>query len=358
MAQRKQVSWAQLRVGMLVVVALTIFALMVFLMTGQGYFNPKTNLSVYVENAGGLKKGDPVRLTGIDIGNVDNIAVSSESNPARAVLVSFHVETSMMKEIHKDSLATLEVEGLLGQRFIDIRRGTPGQPQLSAGDEVRFKPQADFGDLMASGTTVMTNVNRLVNNLTKVTEQIDRGQGTFGKLVFDDALYKQLDKGVSDLQAMVNHVNSGNGSLGKIVYNDDLYNKVDGAVTKLDGMMDDVKAQKGSLGKLMYDTSLHDDVRKFINNGNSLISDVQSGKGSLGKLMTDEALYNKSVTAIDNFNTITGRIARGEGTLGKLTMKDDPLHANLNNLTLETRELLKDFRKNPKKFLTIQLKIF
>src|SRR5438552_2659192 len=104
MAQRKQISWAQLRVGLLVVVSLTIFALMVFLMTGQGYFVRKTPLVVYLENAGGLKKGDPVRLTGIDIGNVDDITVSGVNDPKRAVLVQFHVESKMMDQIRQDSL--------------------------------------------------------------------------------------------------------------------------------------------------------------------------------------------------------------------------------------------------------------
>jgi phospholipid/cholesterol/gamma-HCH transport system substrate-binding protein len=358
MAQRKQVSWAQLRVGLLVVVALTIFALMVFLMTGQGYFNPKTALTVYVENAGGLKKGDPVRLAGIDIGNVDDIAVSTDPKPNRAVVVSFHVESAMMKDIRYDSVATLQVEGLLGQRFIDIRRGSADQQEIAAGEELRYKPQADFGDLMASSTTVMTNVNRMVNSLSKVTDQLEKGQGTFGKLVFDDSLYKQLNKGVTDLQGMVNYVAAGNGSLGKVIYTDDLYNKVDGEIGKVDTMLEDIRAQKGSLGLLMYNTSLHDDARKFLNNANGMISDVQAGKGTLGKMMTDETFYNKSVEAVDSIKTIAGRIERGEGTLGKMTMKDDPLHANLNNLTLETQELLKDFRKNPKKFLTIQLKIF
>jgi phospholipid/cholesterol/gamma-HCH transport system substrate-binding protein len=358
MAQRKQVSWAQLRVGLLVVVALTIFALMVFLMTGQGYFNRKTALTVYVENAGGLKKGDPVRLAGIDIGNVDDIAVSTDPKPTRAVVVSFHVEAAMMKEVRKDSVATLEVEGLLGQRFIDIRRGSAAQPKLAAGEELLYKPQADFGVLMASSTTVMTNVNRMVNSLTKVSDQMESGKGTFGKLVFDDSLYKQLNKGVSDLQGMVNYVASGQGSLGKAIYTDDLYNKADAVADKFDGMMNDVKDQKGTFGKLLYDTSLHDDMRKFVNNGNALLTDIKAGKGTLGKFMYDDAFYNKSVAALDKIDTIAGRIERGEGTLGKMTMKDDPLHANLNNLTLETQELLKDFRKNPKKFLTIQLKIF
>ena len=73
MAQRKQVSWAQLRVGLLVLVSLTIFAVLVFFMTGEGFFSAKYTLRVYLDNAGGLKKGDPVRLSGIDVGNVEQI---------------------------------------------------------------------------------------------------------------------------------------------------------------------------------------------------------------------------------------------------------------------------------------------
>src|SRR5437763_1836799 len=156
MAKRNQVSWAQLRVGMLVIVALTIFGLMIFLMTGQDFFNPKTPLVVYLDNAGGLKKGDPVRLSGIDVGNVDNISVSGDEHPGRAVVVAFHVDTKMMPQVRQDSVAKLEVEGLLGQRFIDLTRGKRSIPQLQAGNEVRFQAQADFGDLMASSTTVLT----------------------------------------------------------------------------------------------------------------------------------------------------------------------------------------------------------
>src|SRR5206468_3622329 len=142
----------------------------IFLMTGQGYFTSKTRLVVYVDTAGGLKKGDPVRLTGIDVGNVDDISVSGDPNPNRAVMVSFHVTSGMMKEIRQDSQATLQVEGLLGQRFIDLSRGSAAKPEIAAGGEVSFKSLPDFGDLMASGTSVMTNVNRLVNTFNGMAE--------------------------------------------------------------------------------------------------------------------------------------------------------------------------------------------
>jgi phospholipid/cholesterol/gamma-HCH transport system substrate-binding protein len=358
MAQRKQVSWVQLRVGLLVVVSFTIFGLMVFLMTGQGFFSPKTDLRVFIDNAGGLKKGDPVRLSGIDIGNVDDIRVSSDPNPARAVEVLFHVENRMMKQVRQDSVAALEVEGLLGQRFIDITRGSPGKEELAAGSEVRYKVQPDFGHLMASGDNVLTNVNRLANTLNEMAADVQKGRGTLGKMMYDDTLYKQASSTVKELQDMVAYANSGKGSLGKIVYSDDVYNRIDSTATKLNTIVDDVQAQKGSLGKFIYDSSMHEDARKVINDLGEMVADTKAGKGSFGKFLTDDTLYAKATSAMTRFDDITGRLDRGEGTLGKLLAKDDPLHGNINALSLELRELLADFRKEPKKYMTIQLKLF
>ncbi len=357
MAQRKQVSWAQLRVGLLVIVSLTIFALMVFLMTGQGFFSPKTRLKVFTDNAGGLKKGDPVRLAGIDIGNVDDISVSSDPNPQRAVEVSFHVEDRMIKEVREDSVASLEVEGLLGQRYIDITRGSLNKPQLEAGAEVHFRPQTDFGHLVASGDTVMTSVNRLANTLNGLADQVQQGHGTLGKLLYDDSLYKQASTTVTKLQGMVDFATTGQGSLGKLVYTDELYNRVDGTVAKLDGIIDDVHAQKGSLGKLIYDSSLHDEARKTIADVDSLVADAKAGKGSLGKFITDDSFYNQFKESATKLNDIAGRIDRGEGTFGKLS-KDETAYNNFNGMSAEIRDLLTDFHKHPKKYLTIQLKLF
>jgi phospholipid/cholesterol/gamma-HCH transport system substrate-binding protein len=358
MAQRNQVSWAQLRVGLLVVVALTIFGLMTFLMTGQGYFSRKTTLVVFIDNAGGLKKGDPVRLTGIDVGNVQDITVSSDSDPKRAVEVSFTVESGMMRLVRQDSIATLEIEGLLGQRYIDLTRGTQAQPEIAQGGEVHFKDQPDFGSVMASSQTVLTNVNRLVNSFTKISEGVEKGQGSLGKLLVDDSLYKRADATVSDLQKMVTYANSGQGSLGKLVYSDEMYNHADGLLTKVDQTLDDVRSQKGSLGKFIYDDALHKDASKAVADFGTIVADVKAGKGSLGKLITDDALYNKATSTMDRTDSLLAGLQRGEGTLGKLMAKDDPVHGNVNNLTIELRQLIEDFRKNPKKFLTIQLKLF
>jgi phospholipid/cholesterol/gamma-HCH transport system substrate-binding protein len=357
MATRQQVSWAQLRVGVMVLTALSIFALMIFLMSGEGTFTRKATLRVFMDNAAGLKKGDPVRLTGIDIGNVQEIRISGEHDASRAVMAVLSVQRRFLDEIRTDSVATLEAESLLGQRYFDITRGTPAKPALQPDAELNFKSRPDYGDVMATGATVLTNLNRVINQVGRVTDTLSQGQGTLGKLFMDDALYRRADSAVADFQKMAQHASSGQGSLGKLIYTDEIFDRANSAVGKLDQIADDVKSGQGSLGKLLYDPALYDDTRQIVARANEVVGDVQAGKGSLGKFIKDEALYNKATSAVDRIDTIAGRMEKGEGSMGRF-LRDDAFYNNTNQLSLEVRELLADFRKDPKKFLTIKFKLF
>jgi hypothetical protein len=113
MPKSKQVSWAQLRVGLLVIVAITIFGVLIFLMTGQGFFQRKYTLFVFTDSAGGLRVGDPVRLAGIDAGNVRHISISESHDPNRAVRIEMHLQRHYQTEIRLDSVATMAAEAAL-----------------------------------------------------------------------------------------------------------------------------------------------------------------------------------------------------------------------------------------------------
>ena len=82
-----------------------------------------------------------------------------------------------------------------------------------------------------------------------------------------------------------------------------------------------------------------------------------SGKGTLGKLTKDEALANKLQNTISKLSDLTDQLAAGQGTAGKF-LHDTTFYDNSNNVLLESRELIKAIRQDPKKYLTIRLKIF
>ena len=81
------------------------------------------------------------------------------------------------------------------------------------------------------------------------------------------------------------------------------------------------------------------------------------GKGSLGKLTKDDALAQKLDNTITKLSALTDRLEAGEGTAGKL-FKDPSLYNNADQMLIETRQLVKSIREDPKKYLTFKVKVF
>jgi phospholipid/cholesterol/gamma-HCH transport system substrate-binding protein len=126
---------------------------------------------------------------------------------------------------------------------------------------------------------------------------------------------------------------------------------------KLNGIADDLQQGKGSAGKLLKDPALYNNANETIANVRKLTDDVSAGKGALGKLTKDPEFANKLQDTINKISAITDRLEAGEGSAGML-LKDPALFNNTNQLLVESRELIKAVRENPKKYLTITLKVF
>jgi len=109
----------------------------------------------------------------------------------------------------------------------------------------------------------------------------------------------------------------------------------------------------------MYDDSvkLIADLRKSIGRIDTLLADVNDGKGDVGKLFKGEELHEEIKATMGRLDSIMDKINSGQGTLGQLLVNPS-MYENVDGLTREMQSLMKDFRANPKKFLTIQLKLF
>src|SRR3972149_1365079 len=100
MPQRKQVTWAQLRVGALVIVSLAVLGIGIFFISGEvGFFSRKYTLKTYFSGAGGLREGSQVRVAGIPAGVVDRIRISPFPEPGRSVEVEMRVQRRYRNEI-------------------------------------------------------------------------------------------------------------------------------------------------------------------------------------------------------------------------------------------------------------------
>jgi phospholipid/cholesterol/gamma-HCH transport system substrate-binding protein len=357
MPQRRDVRWSQLKVGLVSIISLTLLAATIFLITGQtGFFAETITLHTFSSDAGGLKTGAVVRLAGVDVGNVRRVALSGRPNINEAVEITMQVNRRFMSNIRTDSRVALAAEGLLGERYINISKGTSGSP-VPDGGTVPFRESPEFSALVSSSSNLLDNLNVLTTRLNTIVQGIESGQGTVGKFLTDDTLFQRLDATVNQAQTLVAELNEGKGSLGQLLKSEELYTKVDTTVDKLQSIAAKIESGDGTVARLINDPSLYRNADQLMVRGNTMLDNINQGQGTLGKLATEDVLYQRLNSAVANVDALAASIRNGEGTMGRL-FHDPSLYQGLNDTSLQVRDLLADFRKDPKKFLTIQLKIF
>jgi phospholipid/cholesterol/gamma-HCH transport system substrate-binding protein len=361
MPQRKQLTWAELRVGLFVLVGLAVLAAGIFYVTGAGILGPKYRLKTFLPEVSGLSKGAPVKLDGVEIGNVEAIQLvpripGSSKDKNRNVEVDMRIDRRYQKDILTDSIATLVTEGLLGNRYVDIERGFTGVP-LKENQEIPGAEEKAIKEVVERSAELLGNLTALSEEAQDLISRVKGGRGTLGKLLTDDQAYNHLNSILARSDQMIANVQAGQGTIGKIVTTDEMYTKVDKALDNFNGILTDVRSQKGTIGKLLYDPSLYDQAKQAISSTNSMLADVRAGKGSLGKLANDDTLYNKLRDTSTNLATATAKLNDNTTTAGKL-FSDPKLYDNLTGLTGDMRLLIGDFRQNPKKFLKIKVSVF
>jgi phospholipid/cholesterol/gamma-HCH transport system substrate-binding protein len=354
---QKQLKWSQLKVGITVLAALTTLAVLIFLMTGTGgFWTKKIILKSYFDNASGLRIGASVRLSGVDVGNVTAIRVVPHKQPT-PVEVTMKLSTKYHYDLRKDSQTLLSTAGVLGETYIDIDSSTATGAEAQDGDVLPSHDVPDFQDMVRAGQGTLQNMDALLKRMDRIIAFVESGKGSVGKLIYDPTLYNRLASTVNEFQGLVGQISEGKGTLGKLIADDTVYNKLNATLDKVNTIVDDLNAGKGTAGKFLKDPELYDNANKTIANVRQLTEDINAGKGALGKLAKDQEFANRLQNVMNKLSTIADRLEAGEGTAGKL-LRDPSLFNNADQMLVESRELIKSIRENPKKYLTIRLRVF
>src|SRR5687767_10037489 len=200
------------RLGIFFALALIVAVIVLEMVGAADFFKRGYIINSSFKNVQELKKGDPVKMAGVEIGRVENIRlIDTQARVAMKIAERYRIRT--------DSKATIKFAGLMGQNFISIEGGTPNAPRIQPGGVIEAGSQPDLSELMAKLQNVAsgvegltksfsaenlstligpmndflrqnsTNLTSILSNTATVTFQISKGQGTIGKLIYDDALY-------------------------------------------------------------------------------------------------------------------------------------------------------------------------
>ncbi len=346
------------------VVAMILLAPMVFLVTGKtSFFEHRVKLYTFLSDSAAMAIGAEVRLNGIEIGKVEMVDLSGEKDPRRAVKVQMVVSAQRLRQIPVDSTAAIGAANVLGTKYINIKRGDSGET-VKAGGTVNALDTSSFDDVVASGYNMIESTRGMLKRIDGLVSVIEQGKGSIGKLIFDEQLYKNLNGTAAEARKITAQINAGKGSMSKLLYDDAMIEDVRRTFARVDRLMDGLEQGQGTLGKLLKDPAVHDELRKTVSEFRTLAADLNAGKGTAGKLIKDEATINKINATVDQVNGTIAKMDKmiaglnaGQGTLGQL-MVNQQLYETLNGTTREMHEFVKDFRKNPKKFLSIKLGLF
>ncbi len=245
-----------------------------------------------------LKAGNDVRMAGVQIGTVEKTRLTG--GRAEAVL---RIRSDV--QIAQDSTATIAMAGLLGSNYVSLDLGHPDAGIVTPGGQLRTKDVADLNQ-------IMNDLGSLGQEIKGTLGQISgsMGSGTDGQ----GGLFQKLDRLVSDnsakitatttnLEQITAQIRSGQGTVGKLIYDQAAYDQLLAAVTEIKATATDARA--------------------FLSETQTLIAQVKSGQGSLGVLLYDQATAENLRVTVKNIREVSDKLNDPKSTFGQLITTDD-----------------------------------
>lgn len=353
-----KVSWAQLKVGVMALAAVTILGVLVFLLSGSGdIFTSKATLKTYMSDSAAMAPKSQVRLNGILIGEIDKIEFTNLPDPNKVVVIEMKIKREFLAQIPSDSQAEISASNLLGDKFINITKGKSGTP-IADGGSIPAKEINDIPELMNRAGDLLGGLQVSLKRVDVLLADVEAGKGNIGLLIRDDSLYRKANATIDELQRTIQKVTTGKGAIARLINDEEFFNnEIRRPFQRIDGLLAGIERGEGTAGKLLKDDVVYNDLRKSLAEMRTVIEELNAGKGTAGKLLKDDQLYKQLNLVVAKIDTTIDKVNSGQGTLGQLLVNPQ-LYESLNGTTREAQALIKDIRANPKKFLRIKLAIF
>ncbi len=312
MKRSSYITWDQLKVGVLILVALAILAAAIVKLGAAGnLFGKRYRLIALVATASGLRVGGQVTVAGQVAGSIKDIKfLPPDADTTRNLRLVMEVDRKLTEQVRQDSRATIQTSGLLGDKLVDISVGTPRYRALHEGDTLLVIPSLDYEAVMRQASGAIAEVVRLTRDLSRVTGGINRGEGTLGQLVTNRQLYDQLNSTLLRTSSLMARLENPRGTVGRLLDDPALYNSLTRMIAGADTVLRQINSGTGSVGKLLRDDTLYVRLNSVVARADSLVSTMASGKGTMNKLFTDQQLYDQLVKTVTELNNVLVEVRR------------------------------------------------
>lgn len=279
---------ANAKLGIFIFLGSTLLVLGIFLLGNKDQLFASTfTVKTYFENIEGLRNGASVRFGGIDVGAVKEIKIMDDASGR--VEVAMRIKTEIKRFIRKNSVASIETEGLVGNKIVMITMGSESFEPISDGGIIQSKEPLGFAAVIEETQGILAFTKEMTKDLSEVMNKINRGEGTIGKILNDEELYNAATK---------------------------LTKSADQSLTNLTDDLQDVLVLFDKLGSGVENVVTN--VNKVVADIDSLMIGVQEGKGLMGSLLTDKGKEAESLNQIlENLVQVTEESKLGASRLAE-----------------------------------------
>ena len=317
------ITWDQLKVGVVIVIAILIMVLAMFkLGQAANLFTKRYELITFLQAANGLREGGSVAVAGQISGVVKRIDfLPVDGDTTRNLRVVMEVDETVHDQIRGDSEARLRTLGLLGDKIIDISPGTVRYGPLQEGDTVRMGSSLDYEQVIAQASSAVGDMVQLTHDLKDITSGIVSGEGTLGQLVTNRSLYDELTATMARTNTMLARMQNPQGTFGRMLDDPALYNHMTSTIASLDSLLVTLNSEEGAIGKLLRDDSLYVNLVGITRGADSLLTMMTTGNGFASRMLRDQQLYDQLTKTVTDLNAILADVRQNPGKYTKGLIK-------------------------------------
>lgn len=289
----KNANSRNLKLGIFVVAGLIIFTLAVYYIGNRkNIFGNNTVISSVFKNVNGLQEGNNVRYSGVNVGTVKDITILNDTS----ICVDMLISEKAIGLIKKNSLATINSDGLVGSMIVNILPGNEGEngEKVSPGDTIASQSKIATADMLATLNTTNENAALLTADLLKITKSINEGEGVLGSLIKDREMAEDFRQSLANLQkttaAATRTINRLNQIVSSINYEESMAGMIFSDTTnarKLVNIIDNLERSSG-------------EIQEMTGNLNEFSEEIQHGEGALNYVINDTSFVNKLDATLDN----------------------------------------------------------
>lgn len=281
----------KIKLGLFVIIGTLFFvASMYFIGDKQNLFGSTFKIKSIFNNVNGLQKGNNVRFLGIDVGTVNKIEIINDTS----ILVTMIIKEESRAFIKKNSISTIGTDGLMGNKLINITPKNSSSQVVNEGDTLVTLSEIITEDMLRRLEQTNTNIAMISSNLVDITDEIQLGKGTIGKLIKDSTLAQNIDVTIENLK--------------------DASKKSTTILSNIEDKLKDINLKKGSVGTLLTDTAFAENIEQMVKEMKAasentkdltqelkeMIIQMRAGQGVAGGVVNDTIMLNNLEKSMDN----------------------------------------------------------